>query len=225
MRILSLLLILSFNLFGIETVLKEYPELESFFQTKEIETLLNNYNVEIGSVPVIANQIHIITIVISVGNELTKKLVINPYFIDKELIAAEEFKFLFCRELNLIQNKGKLALPMLGLVVLEMATILTTIESMCRQEWKTALKKFLIGVTTQMLLGSILLKKARTAEYAADEFAIKTLKNKENALSVLLKKDYWKQSILSSSKLLNKLLEIISAQPTEKSRIEHINNI
>lgn len=225
MRILSLLFILSFNLFGIETILKEYPELKSFFQNEEIQKLLEDYNIEIGSIPVSRNNIHIINTVITVyHNGITKRLAINPLFINKELISAEEFKFLFCHELG-HKNLGtiKMIIPAIGLKLLDTYLTLSIFKSLYYKEWKQALNKSLIGIPLYICLDLIFKKVSRKLEHSADLFAIQTLKNKEDAISILAKKENWKPSY--ESDFLNKLIELFSLSPTEKSRIEHINNI
>lgn len=218
--ILSLLF--TFNLFGMEQIIKEYPELSDFFNSQEFKKRISSDQIKVENLGPQKNH-HIACMQVSLdSNGFTKKLVFNEHYINKKLMTAEEFKFVFCHELghweDITPAKFTVAL---GLVALTFGLSISSIKSLFGKKYDLCLKQTAVDCAVYLLF----LKLLRDRESFADAYALKLTKNRDAGISVLNKRKSFVDTKVYKYEFLNKLRELFSDHPNEDNRIAYIKTI
>ncbi len=222
---LFILLLLPFHVFGMDQVTKEYPELTDFFESSEFKRIPQR---EIGIGDFYDNSVFAATLFEISNIAMTKRVLLNSHYIDRNLITAEELKYIICHELGHLNDKkifSQLIPLSIGLGVLDIGLVLWTLNSVRKGEWNYLLKKIGISSCLRIAYSFVLAKEARNRETFADEYGINITKNKAAAFSILTKRKQTHENTKYRFNFLNKIKNLFADHPTEDARIAHINSL
>lgn len=210
-------------LLGLDQIIQEYPELSDFLHSAEFKILTLGVPITIDySDPKGSNHIASYTVEINGSGAVSKKIVFNSFYVNRDIASAEEFKFILCHELGHLNDKNlykNLLIPLGIYLFLNAGTLLLTAKDLTHKKWHSAIKNFGIGTTVSCLTYLLMLKLSRDREFFADEFAFNITKNKEAAESVLRKHKKWQAR---SRWIPDFLKSVLNNHPDEDLRIENI---
>lgn len=209
------------SLFSVETICKEYPELQSFFNSEEYKKVAPQDGIKIldtgkngprgGS-----TRFELRGMTPFFGIVFTKNL------IDKNLLTAEEFKFILCHELGHINDPNLFKKNIAGIVTLKAAEGLSVVGAVWSLYKYRRLSPCLCFAGAALLCaGELLVKKiARDGEYFADRYGRDMTGNQEAALSALRKRH--KMVRKKDTNLPDFLVRLLDDHPTEDERIQNL---
>ncbi len=212
---------------SVDEILREYPELSNFFSSSEFKSRASKCPIKIvqgdpqkrwASFDVEA----------SLTNGITQKIVLNSFYINRNRINAEEFKFMLCHELGHLNDKTlfkRILLPSIGFALFNLGLATSVIKSLAQKNWCLSFKKINMGFGLSFLGYLVLQKFSRVGETFADEYAIKITKNREAAASVLSKRKSLKKTTPFKFEFLNRLSGLLDDHPSEEVRIKSINKV
>lgn len=210
-------------LLGLNQIIQEYPELSDFLHSSEFKILTLGIPITIAYTdPKSSNLIASYSVEINGLGAVSKKIVFNSFYVNRNIASAEEFKFILCHELGHLNDKNlyKNQLILLGIhLLLNAGTLLLTANNLTHKKWLSAIKNFGVGATASCLTYLLILKLSRNREFFADEFAINITKNKEAAESALHKRKKWQ----AKSRWISDFLKnVLNDHPNEDLRIANI---
>lgn len=222
------LLFIATNSFGMDQIILEYPELTDFFDSAEFKKQIAHCKVVTQYSDPTKND-HIASFAIEIGIEEKfepqRKIVLNSYYINKDLLNAEEFKFVFCHELGHIHDKNltkKTILSLVGLTGIMSGATYLIIKSLLAKEWALLFKKISIGGGFYLLAHLLFMKFARDDELYADEYSLKLTKNKDAAISAFHKRQSFIKSVSYKFNIIKYLRSLFEDHPCESDRIVNI---
>ncbi len=213
---------------SMDRLIDEYPELEELVTSQEFNQLLPNCPIKTAYCdPEKIPQMALYKIKASTVNGVKSKIVLNSFYIDRELFDPEEFKYMLCHEVGHF-NDPKLRRTMfagLGWGLWNLGFTAFVLKSLVQTKWRLALKQLGIGAGLSFLGYLMLMKLSRNREMFADEFALKMTKNKEAAESALLKRAALMKHEPYKWAFLNKIRSLLDDHPSESARIAHIRQV
>ncbi|MCF7899993.1 M48 family metalloprotease [Candidatus Babeliales bacterium] len=221
-KIKNILLLISLftfqSLFSIETICQEYPELHSFFDSQDYKSRAPKNGIKIIDTGIDGPQ------GASTNIEFREKkmffeIVISKNLIDKNILTAEELKFIICHELGHCNDADllKKVVPItVALFACKVSVCWYTVWNLLK--YKTLSAKH-VALSGCVFMGCELLKNKlnRDGEYFADRYGFALTKNKEAAISMLNKRK--KMSKKKYSYLPKFLAQLLDDHPTEEDRI------
>lgn len=219
-----ILILLPFHLFGMDHITKEYPELTSFFESSEFKESITCHKLEVGHL--YNNEIAAFNIEISKYG-IKEKIILNTHHINRNLITAEELKYIICHELGHLNDKKikRYYKFLAGFWLLDIGLGIWTLSSLWNKQWISFLKRISIQASFDLAYSLILMKLARNRETFADEYGLSITKNKAAAISALYKRKAINKHEPYRFTFLNKIRNLFADHPTEDARIAHINNL
>lgn len=207
-----------------DQITKEYPELTSFFESSEFKESIAGHKIEVGHLH--NNEIASFNIEISKYG-IKKIIILNSHYINRNLITAEELKYIICHELGHLNDKKMVRFYKLlaGFCLLDLGLGVWTLSSLWNKQWISFLKRISIQASFDLAYSLILMKLARNGETFADEYGLNITKNKAAAISALLKRKSINKHKPYRFTFLNKVRNLFADHPTEDERIAHINNL
>lgn len=214
---------LNSHTFCIEQITRTYPELHSFFKSEQFQNNIQNFSIEVTE-----RDTHhkMATQILFTNKGIFRSLSMSSSLVNKDVVSAEEIKFMICHELGHINDPDLFlhaAIPMVtwyaasGLGVLYLGF---QYFQGSPQLVEKSLK--MVGASFLGLAGARYL--ARKSEYFADNYGIGLTKNKEAACSVLQKRYEWQEKDGERNSFFIRLLSRIFADhPSAHQRIEKIN--
>ncbi len=210
-----------------ETITREYPELTEFFNSSEFKKSLGDCKLKVEYQGSDENG-HIALFEIAIGtNGIQRALKINSYYINRNILTAQELKSLLCHELGHLNDKKlalKTAIFVSGFIVGSSALVVLLINSLFKQRWKSLLQNGCIGAGLLTLYYLLMARLARNGEYFADEYSTRLTKDKKSIISLLEKrKQIYKKEC--NQTILQKLFAWFDDHPTEEERIAYIESL
>ncbi len=205
------LLFATTHLSGMDQIILEYPELTNFIDSHEFkEQIAGCEIITIYKSPEQSNHVASFDIEINLAKkcEIRRKIVINTYYINKNLLNEEELKFILCHELGHLHDKNLIKsgiIYCMSLIAIMSGTTYCTIKSLLEQEWGASFKPACIGCGLYLLAYLVSRKFARDNELIADEYALKLTKSKDAAISALQKRQFFNNHSSSKYKFINYL--------------------
>jgi Zn-dependent protease with chaperone function len=219
------------NSVGMDQIIQEYPELTDFFNSPEFKEQISGCEV-VARYKNPEKSRHIASFNIEINAidklEVQKKIVLNTYYINKNLLNAEEFKFIFCHELghihdkNLIKGLVTLSLASLGFTGVIGGAAYFTIRSLLDKEWAVSFKRISIGCGLYLVGYLLFMKFFRDGELFADEYSLTITKNKDAAISALQKRKIFNESVTCKFNFIQYLRSLFESHPCESDRIANI---
>jgi hypothetical protein len=223
MKKLFLILLCFQHTCAIETLTKEYPELQTFLASAQFQDLLMDCELEVD----VSNNSDLIaaTQYMFDSNGLKKRLIFNSCHVNRAICDAEEFKFILCHELGHMHDKNltrKIFPCMLGLPLGGLTTLFLTGKSLLKRNYGSSVKALMFGSATVTLGYLILMKLMRRGEFVADSYALQLTKNKDAAISILNKRKKEVKRRTPPYSLVQKWYDLCDDHPSEEDRIENI---
>lgn len=220
--ILILSLFLISRSYSVDQVVSQYPELQDFLTSNDFVAMSR------GCPLIVINQSKLPEASTQIGFEIgstgiisKNSLVLNSA-VDRNLLTAEELKFIICHELGHINDRNLIKrnlCPMLIDLAWRSEMCYLIVKNLINKKWNVAFQNGLLMACGCLAIRLIYSKLARESENIADRFAILKTKNLAAACNVLQLRKKWYNS---SGSLFNLLL---ASHPSEDQRIQNITQI
>jgi Zn-dependent protease with chaperone function len=207
---------------SVERVTKIYPELIPFFKSEQFQNNIQNFSIEV----IEADEYKMATEIQLTRNGIKRFLIISSSLLNKDVISAEEIKFMICHELGHVNDPNLFWHGVIPIVTWCTASGLGVLY-LGFQSFKDRpqlIQKFLKIAGASFLGLTVVQYLARQGEYFADKYGIALTHNKEVACSFLKKRYEWQEKKNEKKSFFVRLLSRIFADhPSAHQRIEKIN--